>query len=208
MYNSISHMKAMNFLKLIGKRLSASLALLILGPNLLANVDPEISLNPVDLYIKKNISAATSITPLLDSNTQRLRGVVSFDANGRLAKNRAVVFDKIFVGYATNANADLEGNVLYNEVPIAALYNADIIIRQDGREVLKKNLSSVFNLGTPNSPNDNYVQLENFRYLVDDENVEIDLEFASGVSMPAAATANQYIFVKISGFETQRKEVK
>ncbi|MFC4219028.1 hypothetical protein [Flagellimonas marina] len=207
MKNTVGHLMVMSFIIAIADRFSASLESLIKG-NDGQGTNPEITLNPVDLYIKKNISSATTITPLLDANTKKLRGVVSFDANGRLSQNRAVVFNKIFVGYATNAAADMEGNLVYNTAPIAALYNADLVIRQDGREVLKKNVSSLINVGTPQNPQDGYAELENLRYLKDDEEVEIDLEFPAGVSMPAAATANQYIFVKISGYETQRKEKK
>ena len=198
----------MAFLIGIADRFSASLAKLILSVSADGAMNPKITLNPVDLYIKKDITAASSKFPLLDANTKKLRGVVSFDANGRLSQNRGVVFNKIFVGYQTDAAAGKEGELVYNKAVIGALYNADLVITQDGREVLRKNVSSLINVGTPQAIGDNYAILENLRYLKDDEEVEIDIEFAANVAMPLAATAYQYIFVKISGFETQRKEQK
>lgn len=203
------HLMVMAFLMGISGRLSASLNSLIQHKDLATGqVDPEITLNPVDLYIKKDITGASNIVNLIDANTLKQKGVVSFDSNGRLYQNRAVIFDKIFVGYQTNAAANMEGQLVYNAVPTGALYNADLIIRQDGREVVRKNVSSLINLGQPLSLEEYYADLGNLRYLKDNEEVEIDLEFANGASMPLAATAYQYIFVKISGFETQRKEKK
>ncbi len=201
MNNVAGHLTVLSFILSIQSRFSASLAALI-GPVL------KIVLNPVDLYIKKDITSASSSFPLLDANTKQLRGVVSFNANGRLAQNRAVVFNKIFIGYQTDAAAGKEGELVYNKAAIGALYNADLIISQDGREVLRQNISSLMNLGTPQAIDDNYATLENLRYLVDDQDVEIDLEFANGVSMPASGVAYQYLFVKIKGYETQRKSLK
>ena len=193
-------MSALNFLEKSSDRFSASLSRLIDAK--------DVMLNPVDLYIKINIESATNIVELIDSNTLKKRGTCSYDSNGRLNQNRAIIFDEVFAGYATHANANKEGDVVYDDAPVAALYNADIIVDQDGREALRLNLSSLFNVGTPQSPNENNLKLKNFRYLVDEENVSVRLEFAANAAMPAAATANQYFFFKISGFETSRREKK
>ncbi len=207
--NTIRHQIALAFLVSIALagRLSASLNSLVLGDDA-QGTNPKVTLNPVDLYIKKNITDAGAITPLLDANTKKLRGVVSFDANGRLSQNRGVIFDRIQVGYQTHADADKEGALVYNKAPIGELYNADLVIVQDGREVFKRNVSSLINEGVPLSIEDKYADTDNLRYLKDDDEVEINLEFPNGVVMPAADVANQYIMVKLSGFETQKKELK
>ncbi|MEM6542612.1 MAG: hypothetical protein AAF634_15755, partial [Bacteroidota bacterium] len=96
--NTIRHQIALAFLIAIAGagRLSASLNSLVVG-NSGELTEPKVTLNPVDLYIKKDITEAGAITPLIDGNTKVLRGVVSFDANGRLNQNRAVIFDRIQV---------------------------------------------------------------------------------------------------------------
>lgn len=198
MDNVIGHKTAVAFLKTVILFLSASLQAAI--------TNGDYFLDPTDLYVKKDISGAGGITRILDVNSKQLDGVCSFDSDGKMDQNRAAIWNRIVVRYGLgDANAD-PGTIDYNTAIPKELANADLVITQKGRVVLRKSVRSLFAKANENETGADHLNLASLRLFVDDENVEINLHFPAGVNMPAAGVgATGFIYVSIDALTTRKR---
>lgn len=198
MDNVIGHLTATKFLLSVAVLLSASLQDAI--------THGDFTLDPTGLYIKKNVAGASGIYKLLDSNTKQLDGICSFDSDGKMDQNRAAVWNRLRIGYGVGAAAGDEGKIDYNTAIPKELLNADLVISQEGKQVLRDNVFNLIAKGTATKAGDDSIELPSLRLLRDDKNVEINLHFPSGVSLAAAgAGTTPYIFVSINGLVTRKK---
>lgn len=154
------------------------------------------------LEVKKEITGNQA--ELLDSNTLRIDGICSFDPNGKLDTGRAFVFDKIAIGYATNAASGKEGELEYNTKAPAVLQNALVIITQDGREVLRMPFRDVNSIHTGANNRDDYSELNGLGYLVDGKPVTITIKLAPGKALDST-TAKHYVYFRASGLQTAKR---
>ncbi len=187
-------LNAFTFLTEAAKILSAELQQLIANNN--------IRLTDHTVFVRKNITGASSNFDIIDATTEKIDGVSSIKGT-RLTKNQAVVFSEIALGYA-EADPNKEGGANYGPSSIAALRNANLVITQNTREVLNLPVADLLRpVGTSLSNAEKYYQLGGFAFLVDDEEMKWQLQFPSGESMPAPATDKQhYLEVFIKGFKT------
>jgi hypothetical protein len=198
MDNVLGHKTAVAFLLSVIGLLSASLQAAVNSGNFF--------LDPTDLYIKKQISAASGITRLIDSNTKKLDGICSFDSDGKVDQNRAAIWNRISVKYGLGNDGASPGSIAYTEAVPAQLANADLVITQKGREVLRKSVRSLYARGTETEAGADYVDLSSLRLFVDDEDIEINLHFPTGVAMPAAgAGTTGFIYVSIDALTTRKR---
>ncbi|WP_291866647.1 hypothetical protein [Maribacter sp.] len=199
MNNLIGHLTVVEFLKTIVGFFSTSLIQAM-------GAQGGVFLDPADLYVKKKIALGNTRVKLLDVNSIQLDGVCSFDSRGKLDQNRAAVFSRIAIRYGEGAADASPGSINYNKALPAPLSNADIEIVQKGRVVLRKSVSSFATFGTATEVGADYLNLESLRYLIDDEDVEINLLFPDGVAMQAeGAATTPYIYVTIAALVTRKK---
>ena len=153
------------------------------------------------LEIKKEISGGGTID-LIDGLTQRIDGICSFDKN-ILQTGRAFVFDKVSIGYKSDAASGKEGSLSYSSAAPAELQNALFIINQNGREVLRLPFIDLHNLAAGQKVADQYTELNSLRYLADDKTITMQIKFAPGVSLSNAT--KHYVYVRLSGLQTTVK---
>jgi len=154
------------------------------------------------VFVRKNITGASSNFDVIDATTEKIDGVSSIKGT-RLTKNQAVIFSEIALGYA-EGDPNQEGGVTYRDSNIAALRNAMFVITQNNREVLSIPVADLLRpAGTSLNASDKYYKLGGLGFLVDDEEMDWQLKFPAGVAMPAPATGKQhYLEVFIKGFKT------
>ena len=156
-------------------------------------------LQPHVLYVKKEIKGGGK-QQILTANTKTLPGVCSYDQGGIMETKRAFVFDKIAIDYATNAASGLEGELEYNTKAPKELQNADVIISQNGKELLKLPFRQLHNIETGQRGSDEYTELSTLIGFVDSQPIKIELEFPENVSLDDAV--KHYIFVRFDGLQT------
>lgn len=163
----------------------------------------KVVLDDQTMEIKKEISGG-SIIDLLDGTSDRITGINSFDKD-RLKQGRAFIFDKIALNYATHAtDSGLEGSIEYNTKAPKELQNANIVIIQNGREVLRVPVREAHSLTTySTNSSEEYKQLNSLRYLLDDQEVKVQLHFPPGVSLDS--TKKHYVCFRANGLQTAKK---
>ncbi|WP_163398160.1 hypothetical protein [Flavobacterium fluviatile] len=161
-----------------------------------------VALDDQTLYIKKQISGGGTID-LIDATTNRVDGICSFDKN-ILQTGRAFIFDQVSIGYASDAAVGKEGVLKYNSAVPAPLYNAEFLIIQNGKEILRKPVADLHNLAAGNSVNDQYTLMKSLRLLVDNKTIEIKLKFPTGVAMDDTSLKH-YVYVRLNGLQTAVK---
>lgn len=160
-----------------------------------------VSLDDQVLEIKKEISGGGTFD-LIDGTTERVDGICSFDKD-RLKTGRSFFFDRISIGYASNADSGKEGELEYNTKAPVALQNALFIISQDGREVLRMPMRDVHSIHTGEKNADDYSELDSLRYLVDEREIKVQIKFPGNVALPAAT--KHYVYVRLKGLQTTKK---
>lgn len=190
---------ALSFIMSVSSAFSAELHQLL--------TSKQAGVKPHTVVIRKNATNASSRWAVIDENTTKVDGVSSISKTS-LPKNEAVVFDKIAIGYAENAEAGKEGSVDYTTTKLpAALRNADLVITQNGREVVAVPIADLGKVTSPTSQEDYYTDLEALQYLVDDQPMEIEIRFPKGEALaPGTAGHSTYVEVRLKGFKTQRKQ--
>ncbi len=158
-------------------------------------------------FVRKEVTNAGGTFKIIDEETKKVDGVSSISET-KLPKNHAVVFDRIAIGFAEDAAQGKEGALDYTSSKAPAIArNAQLVITQNGREVVSIPLSEVTKTISPGNPGDYYHDLEGLNLLVDDQPMEWNLVLPSGqVLAPAAAGQFVYMEVRLQGFKTIRKQ--
>lgn len=182
--------------------------LMDIGPRLSAQLKTDLQsgkvvLDDQTMEIKKEISGG-SIIDLLDGTSDRITGINSFDKD-RLKQGRAFIFDKVALNYATSADTSgLEGSIEYNTKAPKELQNANIVVIQNGREVLRMPVRDAHSITTyATNSQDEYKQLNSLRYLLDDQEVKVQLHFPPGVSLDSSK--KHYVYFRANGLQTAKK---
>ena len=204
MKNRTKIIAALGFLVAVSSAFSAELKNLITPPD---GSEIKSRLTRHTVYVRKNATGASSAWAVIDENTKKIDGV-STVSETKLPKNHAVIFDKIAIGYAKSTAAGEEGAVDYTSTKApAALRNANIVITQNGREVVDLPIADMVKVVSPTNNEDYYHDLEGFNYLVDDQPMEWTIRFPNGQNLAAVAAGdNHYLEVRIQGFKTSRKQ--
>lgn len=190
---------ALAFLFVIGNALSNELSQLV------NRKDARLTRHTV--FVRKEVTNAGGTHKIIDENTKKVDGISSISET-KLPKNQAVIFDKIAIGFAEDAAQGKEGALDYTSSKAPAVArNAQLVITQNGREVVNLPLADLVKTISPGSPADYYHDLEGFNYLVDDQPMEWNLVLPNGQVL-APGTAGQFVYmeVRLQGFKTIRKQ--
>lgn len=210
MVNTIGFLTALNFLASLVDANALSSSLTELYRKSQASVSQrgvaDITLDSAELFCRKDIGGASSTYTFLDSTTEKVQGICNID-KGRLPLNEAFLFNEISVGYKLG-NANIPGGVAYDAALPPALRNASLVIVQKGREVFRGCMASLSNPYTGTCEADNWTQINTLRYISDNEDFRILIEFAPGQSV-AAGSSNDYPYleVRLRGHITAKRTV-
>jgi len=198
MKNREKVLAAITFLLAVGSMMSNELSGLISTDN--------VRLTRHTVFVRKDVTNAGGAIRIIDENTKKIDGVSSLSET-KLPKNQTVIFDKIAIGFAEGDAVGKAGALDYTSAKAPAiLRNANIVITQNGREVLDLPLADLTKVTSPTSQDDYYHDLEGFNFLVDDQPMEWVLRFPNGEVFAPAAGKFNYIEVRLQGFKSSRKQ--
>jgi len=153
--------------------------------------------------LRKDITDASGDHDLIDANTAKVKAISTFDGT-KLDAGNVFLFDQIAIGY-TRASA---GTALYaskyQSAPVAALRSAFLEIRQDGKQIVYEPCANMIVNGTPQAPEEAFLQLRRIYHIKDDRNFTIKLIFGSG-AMTQNSTDLEQIELRIKGMGTVPK---
>jgi hypothetical protein len=201
--NTAGHLVVWAFLLTILLPMSATSASLEKELNNNAN---NMTLQPYELFARKDISSASSSYGFVTATTEQLVGVANFD-KGKLDTNEIFIFNEIRIGYSTGLAASKAAEAAYETKPSAVFRNAEFEIRQGSRIVLNLPVASLCNNNTGANVQDDFAILGSLCYLRDDQAFTWNFNFAEGVSIPAGngTSTNTYAEVRLRGHRTVRK---
>lgn len=207
MKNRTKILTAIAFLISVSGAFSSELANLIKPQFGNSAREPQVRLTRHTVFVRKNVTGSAGGYQIIDENTKKIDGVSSL-ADTKLPKNQAVLFDKIAVGFAEGDAAGKEGALDYGATVVpAVLRNAQLVITQNGREVLDIPVADIVKGEQSANSEDYYHDLEGYNYLVDDQPMSWMLKFPNGETFAASAAGkHNYLEIRLQGFKTSRKQ--
>lgn len=166
----------------------------------------EIGVEETHYFGVKNISSEGGQIPLIDETSEKVYGTSNISKN-KLNKNRAFLGDRIGLFYATGNEATPGGANFENKSFPAALKNAVLEVKQNGKTILERPCGDFSVAVTAQDPEEKYLELRVPMVLADDLDFEINLQFPKGVSMAAGADADSQHLIKWAflGYSTKIK---
>lgn len=153
------------------------------------------------MTIRKNISGSGGTYDVIDANTKQEKGISTIDGNK--LNNEGFVFDRVAIGYGRGALADGAGKQGYDTALPSSLRNAFLVIKQSGRKIIHEPIANFVAAGTPQAPNEYFLELVGLEYISDVDTFDIQIEYAPGTSLDAADDANNhYLEVRLQGAKT------
>ena len=146
-------------------------------------------------YITFDAKGKSSVVLLIDSNTKKLVGETSFDAN-KLNKGRYFVIDSIRIlieDTATNLH-----EAAWKSSAHGAIVNSELKIAQDEDLLLlpvSDLLSQLFGINS----GDNFRSIASAPVIVPEKEINISWQFPQGASVPT--TKEQFVRIELRGFE-------
>jgi hypothetical protein len=156
------------------------------------------------MTVRKNISGSGGTYDVIDANTKQEKGISTIDGNK--LNNEGFVFDRVAIGYGKGALAAGAGTQSYDSALPNELRNAFLVIKQSGRKIIHEPISNFTAQGTPQSPDEYFIDLVSLEYITDVDSFDIQIEYAPGVSLDAADAANNHYFeVRLQGAKTSAR---
>lgn len=174
----------------------------LFGSTLANNIKTgKVKLNTSTLLVRKNISNTGGTHDVIDANTRKEKGVSTLDGNK--LNNEAILFDRVAIGYAKGAEATSAGAQAYGLALPTELRNAFLVIKQNNRIMLHEPIANFTVKGTPQAPDEYFLELLGWEYISDVDTFDIQIEYPVGVSLDAADAANNhFIEVRLGGAKT------
>ncbi len=165
-----------------------------------------ITLQPYELFARKDISGQGGIYEFVNNTFDKAQGICNFD-KGKLPTNEVFIFNEISIGYSTGLAVGKAGEAGYETKASTALRNAEFEIRQGSRVVLNLPVASLNNNNTGVSVQDDFTILGSLCYLRDDEEFTWAFKFPNGVTIATGggASNNTYGEVRLRGHRSIRK---
>lgn len=156
------------------------------------------------MIIRVNITGGASTYPLLEESTDFVKGEINLQ-NRKLGSNECLLGYKMALAYGRGAAAAKPRIIDYSFAFPAVLRNATIIAKQNSREVIKLPIADFIAKGTAQNPMELFTDFSIFKYFVDEETIEWEIEFPEGQSLPASATGDpdHYFEIRFSSLKTK-----
>lgn len=163
-----------------------------------------ITLQPYELFVRKDLSGAGGIWEVVNSTTKKEQAICNI-SEGQLDTNEIFIFNEIALFYGKDAQGKV-GSVKYNQAAPAELENAEFEIIQGGRKILNIPVRSIHNANTGRNVQDDFTILSSLCYIKDNESFSMQLKFPNGVALPAGENSNfHYGEIRLRGHRTTRK---
>lgn len=146
-------------------------------------------------YITFDAKGKGSITELIDSNTRKLRGVTSLDAN-KFNKGRYFVIDEVRV--LVDGTAEKPAEATWKAKANKAVVNSELSIAQD-EELLRLPVSDILAENGAQLENSGFRAVSSAPVLIPEKEINIRWEFPDGVGVDSSTT--QLVRVEFRGFE-------
>lgn len=146
-------------------------------------------------YITFDAKGKSSVVLLIDSNTKKLVGETSFDAN-KLNKGRYFVIDGIRV--LTEDTATTLHEAKWKSEAHAAIVNSELKIAQD-EDLLLLPVSDLLTQLIGINSGDIFRSIASAPVIVPEKEINISWQFPQGASVPT--TKEQFVRIELRGFE-------
>ena len=146
-------------------------------------------------YLTFDGKGKSSVVLLIDSNTKKLVGETSFDAN-KLNKGRYFVIDGIRVLTEDTATSLQEAK--WKSEAYAAILNSEIKIAQD-EDLLILPVSDLVYTKNGSGEDNGFRSIASAPVIVPEKEINISWQFPQGVGVPVTQT--QFVRIELRGFE-------
>lgn len=165
------------------------------------------------LYVRKEITSSSGILKLIETQDSKTKGIRNID-RARLPQGYNFAIEGILLSQGSHATVT-DPKRIANYTPVgssfeAELRNAELVISQNTKEIVRIPVSSLVQAaaGTAGSVKDlAYSFRDNIPVLVEQEELEINLEFAEAVATASSSTNKFHVEVQLFGKKTMRKKV-
>lgn len=151
-----------------------------------------------ELYVRSAIAGGGGDVNLLAGRSVAVVGELNFDGN-RLDGNRNFVADAVTINYGVAATGTNPSAVAYTTALPAALTNANIVARQDGKVLFSLPISGI---NQAKNSDERYRTLGGLQLIKEQHEVQLTIEFPAGADLAPGADNSGYIEVLLRGFET------
>ena len=134
-------------------------------------------------YIVKDISGASGIFPIMDSNTKRIVGKTNFDGN-KFNPGRHAVIDSVKVEKATAGTTEESASFIGDTTLPKELSNCEFRVEQKGLVPIDFPVNEL-NQPTANQKSTAYREISTSPVLVANEEIGMFIQFPAGVTAPA-----------------------
>ncbi|WP_454974318.1 hypothetical protein [Capnocytophaga gingivalis] len=146
-------------------------------------------------YLTFDGKGKSSVVLLIDSNTKKLVGDTSFDAN-KFNKGRYFVIDGIRVLVEDKADSLHESN--WKSAPNSAILNSELKISQD-EDLLVLPVSDLVYTKISVGEDNGFRSIASAPVIVPEKEINISWQFPQGASVPSTQT--QFVRIELRGFE-------
>ena len=146
-------------------------------------------------YLTFDGKGKSSVVLLIDSNTKKLVGDTSFDAN-KFNKGRYFVIDGIRVLVEDKADSFHESN--WKSAPNSAILNSELKISQD-EDLLVLPVSDLVYTKISVGEDNGFRSIASAPVIVPEKEINISWQFPQGASVPSSQT--QFVRIELRGFE-------
>ena len=146
-------------------------------------------------YLTFDGKGKSSVVLLIDSNTKKLVGDTSFDAN-KFNKGRYFVIDGIRVLIEDKATSLHESD--WKGAPNSAILNSELKISQDA-DLLVLPVSDLVYTKISEGEDNGFRSIASAPVIVPEKEINISWQFPQGASVPSSQT--QFVRIELRGFE-------
>lgn len=146
-------------------------------------------------YITFDAKGKSSVVLLIDSNTKKLVGETSFDAN-KLNKGRYFVIDAVRVLIEDKADSLKESN--WKSQALASILNSEFKIAQD-EDLLLLPVSDLLYTKIGQGDENGFRSIASAPVIVPEKEINLSWQFPQGANVPDSQT--QFVRIELRGFE-------
>jgi hypothetical protein len=207
MNNVVGHKMAIAFLFMLASANALSNDLVQLVRSSSGDEVGKITVQPYELFARRDIGGASSIYEFLNNTVLKAQGICNVD-KARLATNEAFIFNEIAINFSLGDTGQVGAVDYISKLP-ASVRNAEFEIIQNGRVVLNVPVATLHNPYTGQNQADQWTQLGSLCYLSDNEEFTWRFKFPSGATVTAGSTAGTFPYaeVRLRGHRTIKRAV-
>lgn len=172
-----------------------------------------ISFDPISYYIRATITGQSGRQQIVNNSLIQVVGITNIPNGGQLPQFYNFCFDRIAVRYAVTGSADANAAAVVGFSSVrgsmpAALGNGHLIVTSNQNKILETPISDFTSVAAITGGGERDYDggvLEKPRFFLELINVEVELAYASGQSVPSAANNTYTVEVMFYGVQARLK---